>query len=430
MTPREELEALRRLSELEARAAKPAKAAPVERESPTSLTNLAGAAVEPNLTLLTGAVSGPLSGYVGMLGAALPGPEGQGSRWASSVQNALTYKPVTQGGRAAAQVIGYPFEQLAKVADAAGGKVAEDLDSPAAGAAINAAIQAGIPVAAGRLAPASRSGVTGMGNVTDAAARRLMTSAVKPSSADHASGAAARAIQTMLDEGINPTPGGMRRIQAIASRLDDAVAQEIANSPATVSVARAAAPLRDLHQRATNQVNPNADIAAVRAAWDEFRNSPAVAGRTDIPVQTAHELKRGTYRALGDRNYGELTGASTEAQKGIARGLREEVLNAVPQIRADLAREAALRNVLGVVENKANMQTNNNPMGLASLRVDSLAPYIASTLDRSATLKGVLARALYATGDPNLMRTALGIAAAEEGNPQYTPVFATGINGR
>ena len=43
----------------------------------------------------------------------------------------------------------------------------------------------------------------------------------------------------------------------------------------------------------------------------------------------AQAMKQGTYRALGDKAYGELKGASIEAQKAQARGLKEEL--AVPR---------------------------------------------------------------------------------------------------
>lgn len=397
------------------------RAAPVasqqeELPSTGTLTNIIGGAVEPNLSLLSGAISGPLSGYAGMLGAALPGPEGQGAEWTRSLQNALTYKPITEGGQAATKVIGYPFEKLAQGADWAGQQAANVTGSPAVGAAVNAGLQVGVPMAASRLLRQPPAAETGQGRI----AQSLMQKAVKPDRADLLTGDAQKAFRTMLDEGIMPSPGGMTKAQEIARAMDRNVEAGIAGSNATVNIPRAASPLRDVMKRAQEQTNNTADVQAVRNAWNEFHAGPdsLVRGRVDIPVQLAHTLKKGTYRALGGKAYGEVGSTSTEAQKALARGLRQETLAAVPEVRADLAREAALRNVLDVVEKKALMTGNNNPQGLAALRMDNPLSWGSFMFDRSAQAKAALARALYATGDPNAVRTAMGLMAVQAGSPQ------------
>src|SRR3990167_4564587 len=63
-----------------------------------NLTNLAGAAAEPLMTMGSGAVTMPLSGLAGILGSVLPGPQGQGQQWAEKIQSG-TYQPKTTGGK-------------------------------------------------------------------------------------------------------------------------------------------------------------------------------------------------------------------------------------------------------------------------------------------------------------------------------------------
>mgnify|MGYP001558054988 CR=1 FL=1 len=122
-----------------------------QAESPYSAKNIAGAAVEPNLSLLSGAVAAPLSGLAGIAGTVMPGPEGQGAEWTRKVGDALSYQPRTQGGQTATEAVGYPFRKLGEGANWAGEKTAELTDSPAAGAAVNAGLQVGGPMLLARL---------------------------------------------------------------------------------------------------------------------------------------------------------------------------------------------------------------------------------------------------------------------------------------
>lgn len=102
--------------------------------------NVPGAAIEPNLTLLSGMAAAPVSGLAGIAGTLLPGKKGQGADWVNKVGNALTWQPMTEGG-ATPHPITYPFRKLAEGADQIGGNVAEATGSPLVGAAINTAIQ-------------------------------------------------------------------------------------------------------------------------------------------------------------------------------------------------------------------------------------------------------------------------------------------------
>jgi hypothetical protein len=161
------------------------------------------------------------------------------------------------------------------------------------------------------------------------------------------------------------------------------------------------------------QVNPQADMSAVKGVWDSFRTSPLVGGKTDIPVQLAQQLKTGTYRALGGKSYGEIGTASTEGQKALARGLREEVAGKVPEVVAPLAREAALMNVLSVAEKRVLTAMNNNPGGLAYLASNPTAAAVFLA-DRSAPFKSIMARMIYQVSDPNIARSGLTGAAVNQ----------------
>jgi len=91
----------------------------------------------------TGMVATPIAGLAGLAtlaGNALGLTDANATDVIHSVQDRLTYQPKTQAGDTAAGVMSYPFQKLAQGADYLGGKTAEITGSPAAGAAVNTAV--------------------------------------------------------------------------------------------------------------------------------------------------------------------------------------------------------------------------------------------------------------------------------------------------
>jgi hypothetical protein len=109
-----------------------------------------------------------------------------------------------------------------------------------------------------------------------------------------------------------------------------------------------------------------------------------------IPVQIAQQIKQGTYGIL-NKKYGQIGSAETEAQKGLARGLKESIADAVPGVGALNAKESALIKTLGVTERRALMDLNKNPMGL-SLLANNPASWAMFMADKSALFKSLAAR--------------------------------------
>lgn len=152
---------------------KSAQSLPADGEDPTSVTNLIGAAVEPNLSLLSGAVAAPLSGIAGIAGAGVGGvekllgvkgasPMDTAADWTRAVGDKLTYQPQTTGGKNAMSVIGYPMEKLHELGAGAGEKVAEATGMPFLGAAADTAIEGGAQLLGAKGAKAGASRVGGL----------------------------------------------------------------------------------------------------------------------------------------------------------------------------------------------------------------------------------------------------------------------------
>lgn len=289
-----------------------------------------------------------------------------------------------------------------------GGKVTDLTGSPAAGAVAHFLANA-IPAFAtsGRTAPAT--------SATEAPAKWLMKTAVKPSAAANSPKEIDDALSTMLKENIYPTPGGMEKAGKIVGDLNKQVDAAVAQSPATVKVSDVTARLDDPMKRFGMQVNPQADTAAIEEVWSKFLTNPHIAGKTEIPVQLAHEMKKGTYRALGSK-YGEEGAAAVEAQKALARGEREEVGAAVPNILEALKREAGLMNVRDVAMQRSMTQGNNNPFGLAALRMDHLPSAALTMADRMAAIRAFLAMQAYGAGNPQVLAP-LGVTSAMQKEP-------------
>jgi len=242
-----------------------------------------------------------------------------------------------------------------------------------------------IPVA-GKVAGETGNLISSGANKT---AKSLMQSALKPTLEQLRTGKAERAIQTLLDEGINPTSRGVNKLKEKIWNINDEVANRISRSNATIDKSNVLRTLDDVRANFATQVSPTSDLNAIQGIADDFASHPGLFGNT-IPVQRAQELKQGTYKVLKGK-YGEAGSAATEAQKGLARGLKDEISKAVPEVAALNAKESALLNALSVSERRALMDANKNTMGLAVLASNPVG-WAAFMADRSAAFKAIAAR--------------------------------------
>ena len=315
---------------------------------------------------------------------------------------ALDASPIGLGIKAGQKV----QKTLDRAAYDAGGLVTDATGSPGLGLAANVAVQAVPAVLGGEVSKLASP-------TLQSTARDLMQSALKPTWASLRTGKAATAIQTMLDDGINVSSGGVAKLRSKIGELNREIMQAIVTSPATVDKGKAASVLFDTVRKFEKQVAPGADVNAINRVWNEFLSHPLLTGRQDMPVQLAQELKQGTYRALGNKSYGELKGAEVEAQKALARGLKDEIATAVPAVRALNAEESRLLTTLDVAERRVLMDANKNPAGLGWLAAHP-STWAAFLADRSPLFKSLVARMVY-SGSEQIPATAGRAAGATAG---------------
>lgn len=283
---------------------------------------------------------------------------------------------------------------LEKLGYEAGGKVADysakvlpAKTAAGLGYATNLTIQALPMLFGGEAAKAASPAFQSMG-------RGLMQSALKPSYESLRKGKASQAIETMLQEGVPVTEGGLQKLQAQIGKLDEEVTAAIANSTATVNKGDVGLRVKELYDKFKLQVNPQSDLESIRKAWTAFRDHPLLAGKTEIPVQVAQRMKQGTYTQLGSKPYGELQGASVEAQKSLARGLKETISEAVPGVATANAKQAQLLNAAEILQRRVLQDPNKALLGLTPLGVNPLS-WILFMADRMPGLKSYAARGLY-----------------------------------
>lgn len=307
---------------------------------------------------------------------------------------------------------------------ATGSKLANALTRAGTGATGGAATAGLInpeEIETGAMIGAALPAIPALGQKLTSKARDLMFSAVKPTTADVESGAAKKAIETMLEEGVNPTMErtmfgrGLDTISQRVSEKNKQIADLIKGSGKTISKAEVAAKLDDLRPSLLTQVNPVQDIRALEEARAGFATHPLLQA-DEISVPLAQEMKQGTYRALGDKAWQEVGSASRESQKALARGLKEGIAEAIPEVGKLNAEESKLLNVLDVAEARAIQELRNNPTGLATLASNPKAA-LAFMADRSSAFKSLVARMMNKTGQSlanvNLKNVPTALAVSE-----------------
>lgn len=352
-----------------------------------ALRSSAESILEPAAAMASGMAAIVPAGIAGVAGDIYSGITGGpriGEEVASDVMNALTYQPRSKGGQENAAAIAKAFND-SKLAGLPIGtfetRVASTLANPSllqAEAAANAARQA----TAGKFIGGSK---------------RLMGYALKPTEKEWRTGDAQKAIDTLLERGISPTEGGVEQLKGLINSLNQQIAEAISESPAQVKVSKVVKSLDSSRQKFLAQVNSTSDLAAIERAYSDFMRHPLLEGKENIPVQLAQELKVGTYKQLAKKYNGELGTADVEAQKSLARGLKEQIAKEVPGISELNAEDSALINALNIAEKRAFSEMSKNPLGLAVF-AHNPATFTAFMADKSAAFKALMARAMYRAG--------------------------------
>jgi hypothetical protein len=281
------------------------------------------------------------------------------------------------------------------------------------------------------------------------AAERMYGSGLKPPPSMDAAERKA-IIQTGLKEGIRLGDDVVDDVQSRISALNDQISREIEHrtaAGATVDPVKVAGYTDRSTTRFANQVNPDSDLAAIKGVKKEFLDSnsmkapfsnirPGVeeeAGSMvptgtgghalipqDIPLSKAQKIKQGTYAKLKD-SYGEQATASREAQKDLARGLKDAIVEAFPEIAELNAKESALLRLESSLERFAGREGNKQLIGLGT----PMAATAAHAIAPGATVPLTLLKALLDHPDIK-SRIAIALARSAQ-NPGIGSKAASGV---
>lgn len=418
-------------------------APPASTESPTSLRNLAGAAVEPILHLATGAVAGPVSGLAGigtgLINAgksALGFPEGpKAADVVNATADMMTYRPRTKGGMDATDFITYPLRKYAESSELAGGKTTDITGSPMLGAEVDAVLQALPAIAGARAAPSG------------APALPLLDKAIAlPGKVAAATGRVAyRTIEPALPSG--PEAILNRYQQGLAGDARSKIIEALTNakeivpgSSPTAGEAIGAIPEATqlaAHQKVVSRTQgPAADFAA-REAEQEAARARAIGGvaktRKDLEAAIAERAQN------ANENYGAVSGDRVSSKSDVEL-MQEAIANRAASKAEALRDEGRFSTTAAQAENKAQnfvpvpgmprvagritefperaaeaTQAATETKGIAGQRLKE-QQFLESTMERLQETVGLDNRSLASLLDRPSMRAAVqdAIASAQE----------------
>lgn len=183
-----------------------------------------------------------------------------------------------------------------------------------------------------------------------------------------------RVAQTGLNEKVPISEYGFEKVKSLIDNLNNQINDVIQNGNSqgkTVDVNDIAKRLDGLKEQFTNQVNPNVDLGIIDNAKQEFLNHPKVVDGK-LSVADAQAIKKGTYTRL-NKKYGEQGSAEVEAQKQIARGIREELVNQFPELQQLNSREGGLIELQSALERRLAQLSKENKISLGSLAASNVA---------------------------------------------------------
>jgi len=330
---------------------------------------------------------------------------------------------IGQGGAQALRALAHPIDTVSSMANA----VAHPLDTAHAevdqlradpsrfignaigqagtGAILGDAAGAAAKVVAPKVVPVAGR-IALLGKTPEAAYESALKPSTTLSQADRTA-----VVQTGLEKGIPVSKGGLEDIGDAINTLNQQIKDKIASDPTRPIDPNAVATRADQAKaKFAKQVNAGGDLAAIDASKQQFLNEQgATPGNPAPPMNAAgaQEMKQGTYRVLSGK-FGEQGSASVEAQKALARGLKEEIANQFPGISGLNADESRLLDLQPVLERAVNRISNHQLIGIGT----PVAGAAAKAVSGSGGV-GVVASVLKSVLDNPMVKSRLAIAVSK-----------------
>lgn len=322
----------------------------------------------------------------------------------------------------------FPYRVGAPIAEAAGANV-PGMEQAAASGDPNAVLgHAAAPMVPLAVAAALRAAAPAMSRAAEATSRKMYRSALKPSTTIPAPKVAGM-IDTGLTNKIPVSETGAERIGALVDELNAHIKATIDADPTRpINKFKVASRLSDTAKKFQTQVNPAADMQAISESGNEFLQSQP----GNIAAADAQALKQGTYRQLKGKSYGELKSATIEAQKSLARGLKEELNTAFPELKNLNAQESRLFDLEPVLQKALQRMGNHQLVGVGTPAVAGAGALLTKTAKG-----GIISGILKAVVDDPVVKSRLAIALNKAGRGKLSvaaskariAAYATALSG-
>lgn len=247
-------------------------------------------------------------------------------------------------------------------------------------------------------------------------------SALKPSTTIPAAQRATM-VQTGLENAIPVSKTGLQDIANLIDRYNQQIEAKInsAGPNRTINPGAAVQNLQSVRNKFATQVNPQADLTAIDNSQNEFlnqfRSTPGGAVR-NMSAADAQAMKQGTYRVLAGK-YGEQGSAAVEAQKALARGLKDEIANQFPEINSLNAAEGKLLDLQPVLERAINRNANHQLIGIGTPVASA-----ATTAVTGSSGVGAVAGLMKAVLDNPMVKSRLAISVSKGAKIPYSQAYS------
>jgi hypothetical protein len=200
----------------------------------------------------------------------------------------------------------------------------------------------------------------------------------------------AKNVNTALEGGYLPNKGGVERLKSDIMTTNSLIGKTIQNgqkSGTMVMIEDIIAPIEELKAKA---IDSGADwgnnLATLDGIINSIRTNPKVGGGEirpikqkgamghdieipanfggEIPVEVAQRWKVDVYKQLNDNVWGEFTSYAKEGRKALARGAKDVVAEALPEIAELNAKDSKLYGLQDVLERAANRIGNREGVGI------------------------------------------------------------------
>jgi hypothetical protein len=255
-------------------------------------------------------------------------------------------------------------------------------------------------------------------------AEAMYQSALKPSTTNTPAENLA-AVRTGLNSAIPISEEGAIKLNGLVNDLNDKVKAQIASNPdAPINKFQVASRLNKPAADFAKQASPTADLNTIADVGNDFLDTKP----GTIRAEDAQAIKQGTYKQIGDRAYGEASTARVEAEKSLARGLKEELENHFPEIKGLNAQESQLFDLKGALEKAVNRAANRQtiPARLGGPLAGVLAGSgVGAAFGHEAgAAAGLGIYAMKTVLDDPMLQSKLAIAISRAGRGTIPPALA------